>query len=48
MLAARFLLIATPVAYLALTGYLIAQVRPLPIAVMPRPGVRDGQRTVAV
>ena len=36
MLTARFLLIAAPLGYLALTGYLLAQVMPLPIALMPQ------------
>ena len=35
MLTARFLLIAAPLGYLALTGYLLAQIMPLPIAIMP-------------
>lgn len=36
MLTARFLMIAAPLGYLALTGYLLSQVMPLPIAFMPR------------
>jgi hypothetical protein len=35
VLTAQFLLIAAPIGYLALTGYLLAQVMPLPIALMP-------------
>lgn len=35
VLTARFLLIAAPLGYLALTGYLLAQIMPLPIAIMP-------------
>jgi hypothetical protein len=36
VITARFLLIAAPIGYLALTGYLLAQVMPFPIALMPQ------------
>jgi hypothetical protein len=36
VLTLRFLLIAAPLGYLALTGYLLAQVMPLPIALLPQ------------
>lgn len=35
MLSTRLLLIAAPLGYLALTGYLLTRVMPLPIALLP-------------
>lgn len=47
MLTARFLLIAAPIGYLALTGYLLSRVMPLPIALMPLAERQDARVPLA-
>jgi hypothetical protein len=44
VLTARILLIAAPLGYLALIGYLLSKVMPLPIAIMPLASSEDDER----
>ena len=44
---ARLMLLAAPLGYLLLSGYLLAKIRPLPIAFMP-PQSGAGEREAAL
>ncbi len=46
MKTARLMLLAAPLGYLLLSGYLLAKIRPLPIAFLPQSGT--GEREAAL
>jgi hypothetical protein len=43
----RLMLLAAPLGYLLLTGYLLNKVRPLPIAFMPQSGAPEREAALA-
>jgi hypothetical protein len=44
---AGLMLLAAPLGYLLLSGYLLAKIRPLPIALMPESGVGEREAALA-
>ena len=44
---APLILLAAPLGYLLLSGYLLARIRPLPIAFMPQSGADEREATLA-
>jgi hypothetical protein len=44
---ARLMLLAAPLGYLLLSGYLLARIRPLPIAFMPQSGAGEREAALA-
>ena len=47
MKKARLILLAAPLGYLLLSGYLLAKIRPLPIAFMPPLGADEREAALA-
>ena len=44
---ARLMLLVAPLGYLLLSGYLLARIRPLPIAFMPPSGAGEREAALA-
>ena len=44
---ARLMLLAAPLGYLLLSGYLLAKIRPLPIAFLPQSGAEQREAALA-
>lgn len=44
---ARLILLAAPLGYLLLSGYLLARIRPLPIAFLPQSGADEREAALA-
>ena len=44
---ARLVLLAAPLGYLLLSGYLLARIRPLPIAFIPQSGTGEREAALA-
>jgi hypothetical protein len=44
---ARLMLLAAPLSYLLLSGYLLARIRPLPITLLPRSGAGEREAALA-
>ena len=44
---ARLILLAAPLSYLLLSGYLLAKIRPLPIAFLPQSGADERETALA-
>jgi hypothetical protein len=44
---ARLMLLAAPLGYLLLSGYLLARIKPLPIAFLPESGAGEREAALA-